>query len=126
MITPGNIYVLTKDHPALRPDKRQRYDWRAADMKAGTEFVVEQDEIHERTWSTLRKLGHPGSVAVGLGQLPETFTDLLQRVEHPTPTQYLRAHSTANCALEILDVLVAEGKITLDDVKVAEEFVVSR
>lgn len=113
MITPGNIYVLSKDHPALRPDKRKSCDWRAADMKAGMEFVA---ELFDDT-GVLVVQALDGGYAVCVEKLPDGFCDLLERVEHPTPSQYMRGEGVLSAAHRVLDALMAEGHFTLTDVK---------
>lgn len=113
MITPGNIYILTKDHPALRPGKRLRYDWRTADMRAGTEFQA--DLFDDTGVLVIRALD--GGYDVRVDRLPDGFCDLLERVERPTPSQYMRGEGVLSVAPRVLDALMAEGHFTLTDVK---------
>lgn len=113
MITPGNIYVLTKGQPALRPNKRKGYDWRAAYMPAGMEFQA--DLFDDTGVLVIRTLD--GGYDVRVDRLPDGFCDLLERVEHPTPSQYMRGEGVLGVAYRVLDALMAEGHFTLTDVK---------
>lgn len=113
--TPG-IYVLTIEHPALHPDKRQHYKWCAAPMPAGMEFHVQDAPWGDGTTFQLGRLrGFYQGLAVAM--LPDTFTSALLRVETPTPSQYLYAKNAANGALNVLDALARDGVITLADVE---------
>jgi hypothetical protein len=123
----AGVYRLTLDHPPLRPDKRKRHDWRAGDLKAGTLFTVTQREAANvfRERDEVRRLTGSQYYAEWLTKLPATFIAALERVEDLTATQYLKSRGNAYLADNILDVLVASGKITLADVEQAESTVLS-
>jgi hypothetical protein len=116
----GCLYTLSIDHPALSPDKRERYDWRKADMEAGMEFTVRDCEWKGAVWQEIAALGPYLYQTVRVKDLPEKFLAALVLIEAPLASQHLRAQGRSNYALDILDVLLREGKITLADVQSAE------
>lgn len=110
------VYTLTSNQPALQPDKRKRYDWRAAPVTAGTQLVVRDEGDYGRMLGLLRGFFQ----GVPVSTLPETFCAALEPVAALTPSQHLRAADTHMLALDILDRLAATGLITLGDVQAAE------
>jgi len=119
----GSIYKITTEHPALKPDRRKTYDWRARPVLAGTLFVVREGlSLGEksRLGDELLLLGGYSHQTLFINALPETFTSALEHVTSPTPSQCLKARDHESWALEILDVLFHNGKISMDDIQAAE------
>lgn len=121
-MTPG-IYRLNHDLPAPRPDRRQRHDWRAAPVKAGTLFAVRvSPRFREDPVLEIARLGgytHHYITDEEADSAP--FVAHLELVPpHETlPSMLLQFASSADIGDQILDILYQEGRITLEDVRMA-------
>lgn len=121
-ICPGT-YRLKRDMPALKPDKRKRYDWRADMVKADTLFCVDQgfyghnvDIFHMWPSGDYESTAEPLCVD-GVISKPD-WADALEPVQE-TPSMWFRREHNGyrNLGRDVLDRLVADGVITLSTVQ---------
>ncbi len=114
------VYRVTRDLPALRLDKCVKYDWRALPISTGTLFAVEWESSpfnDARTMLTISRLEGGAHCYVTARQ-----TELLpliasfERVHALTATQHLQLHHRINYACQLLDALVAKGRLTLEEI----------
>lgn len=116
-LNPG-IYRLMKDLPAIAPDKRQRHDWRAAPMRAGTLFAVRDERYLRDAYTPLLVLtelhGYAHlcvSLSSDLAAVPALIANL-KPVTKPTATEYLAFLGQATAAGDLLDMLLERGLLT--------------
>lgn len=111
-IEPG-IYRLTKDMPAIAPDKRKTRDWRAGPVNAGTLFAVLRENFNH-----LEREGAPDLFAMTMHHLDgyshervfitsqaQEYVAAFERVEKPTATEWLQYTGNHGYRGEILNRL---------------------
>jgi hypothetical protein len=114
----SGTFRVTQDLPAVRPDKRKTRDWRAMPIKKGELLAVRYCDVYKR-WHIFPDGGYEHE-AVLLKDVPD-LVRALEPVED-TPSLWLkREHGRIHAAPGILDVLVAEGTLTMAQVKEAYE-----
>lgn len=127
-LEPGT-YRLIMDFPPLREDKRKMRDWRYKPIKIGTLFFYKEwtyapgdDETRLHTEQRLYPTGDYEHISVSPNESMATrqLKDLLTRVDD-TPSLWIRREHGGSSALGALDVLVADGKVTLQEVQQAVE-----
>lgn len=119
-VLPEGTYRLRAGVPAPAPDKRKRHDWRARGAKAGDLFVVTTYFVDPKAprWLVTYPSGEYAHYSVRLHEHPE-LVELLEPVQE-TPSLWLaREHNGLRITHGILDRLVADGTVTLDQVKAA-------
>ncbi len=112
---PGS-YRLRADVTNRAPDRRTKHDWRLAPVfKAGDVFVV--DAERNGLVPCIRKLNGYRSISKG----EPSYAALLEQLEPivETATIMLGRLGWSNLSGDILNRLVAEGTITLEQVKTA-------
>ncbi len=126
-MTPG-IYRLTKDfkNTSMYTDKRKKHDWRAREViKAGTRFTVDASDLEgHATKARLHLYRTRDYSSLGVWEREELFKQLAPLLEAEPPsidTLYARHYidSPGSDQSFIVDVLLAQGKITLEDVETA-------
>lgn len=129
LLEPGT-YRLTRDLPALEPDKRKTRDWRAQPMKAGTLFYVARtekpsDDVPD--WA--RDIWDARSYAFkcvrqrnGQTSAISALVSALERVYEWPSTWLDREHRCSpNLASHVLDILVRQRFVSMQMVKEATE-----
>jgi hypothetical protein len=126
-LQPGT-YRLTKDLPAIKPDKRSTRDWRCQELKAGMMFCVEDNswELHPELQTNGAKLlvvfhqnGYSfKNIRVQAGDQNKhvEFLQALERVEEK-PSDWLTRTSNGVWASDVLDRLVETGRVTLSEIQ---------
>lgn len=125
-LTPGT-YILKSLYPldALREDKRRTNDWRYNPIRVGQRFFYKEwtyapgdDETITSTEQRIYPVGDYEHLSVKPGESDRTrqLEELLVRVED-TPSLWLRREHSLYCGLQVLDVLVATGKVTLAEIQ---------
>lgn len=115
-------YRLTRDVKNPHPDRRVKRDWRCVPVwEKGEKFHVEQwnpDQVN-----VVRRIDgyNYQEMSVHNGDLCELI-ESLERVEE-TPSEYLKRRRNDRGALEMLDWLVANGKLSMLDLQLAEKTV---
>lgn len=124
-LEPGT-YRLRIDVENPKPDRRQRHDWRAlVKWEKGMVFRVRFDPYLKSPDANdvdALELWHGRYPHMSFSSWREGFWELLapylDRIDE-TPSQWMRREHghDAGAPWGILDMLVAEGRLTLDDVK---------
>lgn len=116
-MTPG-VYRLTKDLPAIDPDKRVRHGWRCMPMKEGTLFAVRRNISIDDALDLAELYGYSHQMFPLRHSKVQSMLEYLEPVQELTPRQYLALEEYGDySALRALDLLHAAGKITLEDIK---------
>jgi hypothetical protein len=125
-LVPGT-YRLIGEMPALRKDNRRTSDWRYNPIKPGQLFFYKEWEYapnDDRPYvkiieQRLYPVGDYEHMSVAPNESAETrnLEESLIQVED-TPSLWVRREHSARFALDVLDALVASGRISLMDVKI--------
>lgn len=114
---PG-VYRLTKDLPAIDPDKRVRHDWRHMPRKEGTLFAVRKNISIDDALDLAELHGYSHQMFPLRHSKVQSMLEYLEPVQELTPRQYLALEEHGDySAVRALDLLHAAGKITLEDIK---------
>ena len=115
-LTPG-IYATSCNVPAPRPDKRVKYDWRAAPIAAGAKFrVTDAFWIRHGLLSIASLYGYSTNSILAHDEDARALLASFIRVENLTASEMLALDHNEALASPLLDILVASGRLTLAEV----------
>lgn len=116
----GMVLQLEQDVKNPTPDRREKYRWDKLPVwRAGTRFIVRARMLRnpDERWLTIEPLVQYGILASLPLTDPRIEAVLAASVETPPTLATVMADAKDWGYEHVLDVLLNEGKITLDDVR---------